>query len=296
MRIIGVDVGGTQIKIGLVQDDLEVLYRNEKPTPGSAQGIVDLIHEMITGVWRHVPGAPVGISFAGTWDNEGCVTANQLGLKKAPVKRMLAETFGISIPVANDAVCALMAEHRYGALKGTETGILLTLGTGIGGGIIVHGHPLHGHQGLHGELGHMITHIDGHACGCGQKGCWEQYAAAKALGIMAAPVTSKELVDRVRDGHKSDVWQQYIKEVTIGIQSLMMIFMPEVIAIGGGLSNAGEIVVDSIREAVEDTSAFRTYCPFTRIVPAHFRNDAGIIGAVALAEGILSSGIKHSFG
>ncbi|MDI9519667.1 MAG: ROK family protein [Bacillota bacterium] len=287
MKIIGVDVGGTQIKTGVVQGNLEVFHRDERPTPGTAQDIVNRVHEMVRDAWRHAPGAPVGISFAGTWDNEGCVTANQLGLKKAPVKRMLDEAFGISIPVENDAVCALMAEHRYGALKGTETGILLTLGTGIGGGVIVHGQPLRGHQGLHGELGHMITHIDGHACGCGQKGCWEQYAAARALGIMAAPMSTKELVDRVRDGHKSDVWQQYIKEVTIGIQSLMMIFMPEVIAIGGGLSNAGEIVVSSIREAVENTSAFKTYCPFTRVVPAQFRNDAGIIGAVALAEGNL---------
>jgi len=184
-------------------------------------------------------------------------------------------------------VCALMAEHRYGALKGCETGILLTLGTGIGGGVIAHGQPLRGHQGLHGELGHMITHPGGHPCGCGQKGCWEQYAAARALGLLAAPLTTRELVDRVRKGERSDVWQQYICEVTVGIQSLMMIFMPEVIAIGGGLSNAGSIVVDTIREAVEKTSAYRTYCPFTRVVPASFLNDAGIIGAVALAEGAI---------
>ncbi|MGI6724691.1 MAG: ROK family protein [Christensenellales bacterium] len=287
MSIIGVDVGGTQIKTGIVKDGLEVRCRDERPTPDTAQDIVNAVYNMVNEAWRHAPDAAVGISFAGTWDNEGCVTANQLGLKKAPVRQMLQDAFGMPVPVENDAVCALMAEHRYGALKGCETGILLTLGTGIGGGVIVRGEPLRGYQGLHGELGHMITHPDGHPCGCGQKGCWEQYAAARALGIMAAPLTTKELVDRVRKGYKSDVWQQYIREVTVGIQSLIMIFMPEIIAIGGGLSNAGSIVVDTIREAVEKTSAYLTYCPFTRVVPASFRNDAGIIGAVALAEGVL---------
>lgn len=284
MSVIGVDVGGTQIKLGIVRNDLEVVYRNQRPTPGTAQDIVIAIYDMVTAAWRMAPGAAVGISFAGTWDNEGRVTANQLGLKNAPVKQMLQDAFGMALPVENDAVCALMAEHCYGVLKGCEVGILLTLGTGIGGGVIVHGQPLRGYQGLHGELGHMITHPDGSLCSCGQKGCWEQYAAARALGQMAAPLTTKELVDQVRGGRQSDMWQQYIHEVAVGIQSLIMIFMPEVIAIGGGLSNAGSIVVDSIREAVESTSAFRTYCPFTRIVPACFRNDAGIIGAVALAE------------
>ncbi|HPY43283.1 MAG TPA: ROK family protein [Clostridia bacterium] len=287
MSIIGVDVGGTHIKTGIVQDDLKVRFRDERPTPAAAQDIVNAVYEMVNMAWRRAPGAAVGISFAGTWDNEGCVTANQLRLKKAPVRQMLRDAFGRPVPVENDAVCALMAEHRYGALKGCETGILLTLGTGIGGGVIAHGQPLRGHQGLHGELGHMITHPGGHPCGCGQKGCWEQYAAARALGLLAAPLTTRELVDRVRKGERSDVWQQYICEVTVGIQSLLMIFMPEVIAIGGGLSNAGSIVVDTIREAVEETSAYRIYCPFTRVIPASFRNDAGIIGAVALAEGAI---------
>ena len=284
MGIIGVDVGGTHIKTGIVKNDLEVRFRQERRTPGAAQDIVQVIYDMVKDAWRHAPDARVGISFAGTWDNEGCVTANQLGLKKVPVKQMLQDTFGMPIPVENDAVCALMAEHRYGALKGCETGILLTFGTGIGGGVMIHGQPLRGHQGLHGELGHMITHLDGRQCSCGQKGCWEQYAAARALGQMAAPLTVKELVDRVREGDHTEVWEQYIHEVAAGIQSLLMIFMPEVIAIGGGLSNAGSIVVDSIRQAVEKTSAFRTYCPFTKIVPARFLNDAGIIGAVALAD------------
>lgn len=284
MGIIGIDVGGTHIKAGVVQNNLEICHRQERATPGTAQGIVDTIHDMARDIWHHAPGAPVGISFAGTWDNEGCVTANQLGLKNAPVKRMLHQKFGMALPVENDAVCALMAEYRYGALKDSEVGILLTLGTGIGGGVIIHGQPLCGYQGLHGEIGHLITHPDGRQCSCGQKGCWEQYAAARVLGQMAAPLTTIELVDRVRDAHQSEVWRQYIQEVVYGIQSLMMVFMPEAIAIGGGLSNAGSILLDSIRETVETTSAFKTYCPFTRIVPARFRNDAGIIGAVALVE------------
>ncbi|NLD52594.1 MAG: ROK family protein [Clostridiales bacterium] len=284
MSIIGVDVGGTNIKAGVLQDTFEVCCRLDKPTPPTAGGIVNTIQEIVAELWRHVPGAPVGISFAGTWDNQGRVTANQLGLKNAPVKQMLQDVFGMDIPVENDAVCALIAEHRYGALKDCQVGILLTLGTGIGGGVMVHGQPLRGYQGVHGELGHMITHLDGRLCSCGQKGCWEQYAAARVLGQMAAPLTTKELADQVRNGLQSDVWQQYIHEVVGGIQSLLMVFMPEVIVIGGGLSGAGSILVGSIQQELEQTSAFQTYCPFTRVVPASFRNDAGIIGAAALAE------------
>lgn len=284
MSLIGVDVGGTRIKTGVVQRNLEVCWRDERATPDTAQGIVQAVYDMVQLAWRKAPGARVGVSFAGTWDGEGCVTANQLGLKRAPVKRMLQDAFGVALPLENDAVCALLAEHRYGSLQGCETAILLTLGTGIGGGVLVQGQPLRGHRGLHGELGHMITHLNGLACSCGQNGCWEQYAAARALGHMAAPLTTGELIACVRDGVHVDLWQRYIQELVGGIQSLMMVFMPEVLAIGGGLSNAGDMVADSIREAVELTSAFRTYCPFLRIVPAHFRNDAGIIGAAALAE------------
>lgn len=284
MKAIGVDVGGTSVKLGLVQDGLEVVFRDQRPTPRALEEIVLLIHEMVSAAWTHAPGAPAGISFAGTLDGEGCVTANQLGLVKAPVRQRLLERFGMALPVENDAVCALTAEHRYGALRGCETGILLTLGTGIGGGLILAGQPARGFQGLHGELGHMITHLDGRACSCGQQGCWEQYAAARALRQMAEPLTVEELVGQVRAGGRSKVWDSYIHEVAGGIQSLMMVFMPEVIAIGGGLSNAGSVLVDAVRAAVEQTSAYQKYCPFTRIVQAHFRNDAGVIGAAALTR------------
>ncbi|MPN39462.1 Glucokinase [bioreactor metagenome] len=139
-------------------------------------------------------------------------------------------------------------------------------------------------MGMHGEIGHMITHADGRPCSCGQNGCWEMYAAASKLREASQGMSVREVMNNVRAGRMIDIWENYIHEVVIGLSSLMMIFAPEVIAIGGGLSNAGSIVIDTLRAEVEKTSAFNTFNPFTRIVSAHFQNDAGILGAAALAS------------
>ena len=137
---------------------------------------------------------------------------------------------------------------------------------------------------MHGEIGHLITHPNGILCGCGQRGCWEQYAAARALQNMAEGLSVQDIMAQVKSGGMTDLWHSYIDEVVLGLSSLMMIFMPDVIAFGGGLSNAGSILVDSIREAAQKTSAFQRYCPFTQFVSARFQNDAGILGAAALVS------------
>lgn len=242
------------------------------------------IYDMVVLARKRYPGAPVGISCAGSIDSEGYVTANQLGWVDAPLAQMVSQLFGAPIPLDNDALCALEAERRYGALKNCKTGLLLTFGTGIGGGVIINGRPMRGYRGMHGEIGHMITHAGGRQCSCGQLGCWEAYAAASILRQMAGGMPVKEVISRVRLGELGDIWQAYIAEVAAGIASLMMIFVPEVIAIGGGLSNAGDLVIDSIRHMAQASTAFQIYNPFTRIVSAQFQNDAGIIGAASLAE------------
>ncbi len=284
MHVIGIDVGGTSIKLGVVGEGGQILYRDQEKTPHDIRQMVETLARLAQKARAQYPGAPIGLSCAGTLDTEGNITANQMGWMKEPISRLLEERFGEKIAVENDAVCALLAEHQHGALKGVETGILLTLGTGIGGGLILGGRPVRGHGGLHGEIGHLITHAGGTACGCGQQGCWEQYAAARALQIMSGGLEVKEIMDRVKAGELQELWQRYLDEVVIGLSSLMMVFMPDVIAFGGGLSNAGPIVVDSIREAAQKTSAFRIYCPFTQFVSASFQNDAGILGAAALVH------------
>jgi glucokinase len=284
MYAIGVDIGGTTIKLGCVQDGLNIIYRDRRQSPRDPAQMAQAIHSMVSVAERKFPGAPVGISCAGSMDNQGYVTASQLGWQAAPLGPLLYEQFNRALPMENDAMCALAAEHIHGALKGCDTGLLITLGTGIGGGIIVGGVPARGHMGLHGEVGHMITHADGRPCSCGQNGCWEMYAAASKLREMAGGISVREAISRIRAGDLLDIWEAYVHEVVIGLSSLMMIFAPQIIAIGGGLSNAGDIVIGTFRQQVEQTSAFRTFNPFTQIVSAHFQNDAGILGAAALAQ------------
>ena len=283
MYAIGVDIGGTTVKLGCVQDGISIIYRDRRQSPRDPQQMAQAIYSMVSIALKRFPGATVGISCAGSMDNQGNVTANQLGWVAAPLGALLYEQFKYSLPMENDAMCALAAEHIYGALKGCQTGLLITLGTGIGGGVIIGGIPARGHMGLHGEIGHMITHADGRLCSCGQQGCWEMYAAASKLREAAGGMSVREVMANVRAGRLLDIWENHIHEVVIGLSSLMMIFAPEVIAIGGGLSNAGDIVIGTIREEVEKTSAFNTFNPFTQIVSAAFQNDAGILGAAALA-------------
>lgn len=284
MLAIGVDIGGTTVKLGCVQEGLHIVYRDRRQSPRDPVEMARAIHSMVSVALKRFPGARVGISCAGSMDGQGYVTASQLGWVKAPLGPLIYDLFQASIPMENDAMCALAAEHLYGSLKGVTTGILVTLGTGIGGGLIIGGMPVRGHQGLHGELGHMITHAGGLPCSCGQHGCWEVYGAASALRKMAGGMSVRECISAIRAGQLSDIWQQYIQELVIGFSSLMMIFAPSVIAVGGGLSNAGSIVIETIRDAVQQTSAFQTFNPFTQIVSAHFQNDAGILGAAALAQ------------
>ena len=283
MYAIGVDIGATTVKLGCVKDGLEIVYRDKRRSPRDPAEMTEAIYTMAQIAIKRFPGAKVGISCAGSLDSQGYVTANQLGWVGAPLGSLLYERFHEGLPMENDAMCALAAEHLFGTLKNCDTGILITLGTGIGGGVIISGAPARGHMGLHGEIGHMITHGDGRQCSCGQKGCWEMYAAASILRGMTGGLSVREVITHVRAGELQELWTSYIDEVVIGLSSLMMVFAPSVIAIGGGLSNAGDIVIDTIREAVEKTSAFNVFNPFTQIVSAHFQNDAGILGAAALA-------------
>lgn len=283
MYAIGLDIGGTTIKLGVVRDGEEIVFRDTRPSVHDAAGLAQAAAGMLKDAWSQYPGAPAGISCPGAFTQEGLLNANQLDLVKAPFRQLLQKELGRDVPIANDGVCALLAELESGALQGCQTGIMITLGTGIGGGVIVNGKPYSGYHGTHAELGHMITHADGKRCSCGQTGCWEAYASASALSEMAGGMEPREILKRVEQGEMTDVWQSWLLEVAQGLIGLCSIFFPEVIAIGGGLSNAGETVVGGIRKTMEKDPGFNMYYKHVRVVSTRFRNDAGIIGAAALA-------------
>ena len=283
MYAIGLDIGGTTIKLGVVRDGEEIVFKDTRPSVHDAVGLAQAAASMLKNAWSQYPGAPAGISCPGAFNEAGLLNANQLDLVEVPFRQLLQKELGREMPIANDGVCALLAELDCGALRGCRTGIMITLGTGIGGGVVTDGKPYTGYHGTHAELGHMITHADGKRCSCGQTGCWEAYASASALSQMAGGMEPREILKRVEQGEMADIWQRWLHEVAQGLIGLCSIFFPEVIAIGGGLSNAGETVVGGIRDTMEKDPGFRMYYSHVRVVSTRFRNDAGIIGAAALA-------------
>ncbi len=282
MTVIGIDIGGTTVKLGAVENSEAIVYRDTRPSPHEPEQMTRLLAQMIRTARERFPGAPAGISTAGAIDAAGYIDANQLNFWHAPIGPRLRELLGESVPIENDGVCAMLAEYAAGALRGCACGVMITLGTGLGGGVMVNGRVLRGHGGAHAELGHMITHVDGEKCSCGQTGCWECYASASALSRMAGGMPPRDVVAAVRRGEMADVWRRYLHEVAQGLIGLCSIFAPEVIAVGGGLSGA-QIVVDGIRDAVERDPGYRQYYSYARIVSARFGNDAGILGAAELA-------------
>lgn len=283
MYAIGLDIGGTTLKLGLVRNGQEIVYRDTRPSVHEASGLARAAGEMIRKAWALHPEAPAGISCAGAFDPDGLWNANQLHLERVPLPDLLRQEIGRDIPLENDGVCALLAELDSGSLRNCRTGIMVTLGTGIGGGVIVDGKPYSGYMNNHAELGHMITHADGIRCSCGQTGCWEIYASAGALSRAAGGLSPQEVLRRVEQGGLSDVWENWLHEVAQGLIGLCAVFFPEIIAIGGGLSNAGDTLIGGIRRAMEADPGFQAYYSFVRLVSTHFRNDAGMLGAAALA-------------
>ena len=200
MKIAGIDLGGTTIKFGIFDDDLRILHKWSCPTPAKAS---DAAARMAAEIFPFGPDV-VGISAAGTVAG-GLVTANNLSWTDEPLAALVHEAVGLPTTIINDGHAALQAELHGGALQGVQTGLLLTLGTGIGGGIVLNGQCWLSPTGLAPELGHTITHADGLTCSCGQCGCYEKYASATALRRMADGEEPVELIDRAKRG-------QFVKE------------------------------------------------------------------------------------
>ena len=281
---IGIDIGGTTVKLGAVENGCDIVYRDTRSTPHDARDLSLLTAAMLRQARARYPGAPFALSMAGAFNENGNFDANMLGFENVPLRQLMEGAAGESVRIENDGICAMMAEHAAGALKGCSAAVMITLGTGVGGGVIVNGRPLKGKRGVQAELGHMITHVDGKPCSCGQTGCWECYASATALSEMAGGMPVKDVIALVREGGLADVWKIYTHEIAQGLISLCSIFSPEAIAIGGGLSNAGDILITGVREALARDRGYSLYYSGIRVLPAAFRNDAGIIGAAALAE------------
>lgn len=310
---IGIDIGGTRVKAGVVDLDGHVLARLSRDTPTtSPMAVLDAIADIVATLRRHHYVTSVGIGAAGFVDatQSTVLFSPHLAWRHEPLRDAVQRRTGLSVLVDNDANAAGWAEWRFGAAQNEEYMVCLTLGTGIGGALVIDGRPHRGRYGIAGEFGHMIVVPDGRACECGNHGCLEQYASGNALIRDAREAMDrgddygKRLLERL-DGDADQVSGLVVSELArdgdedalrcledvgawlgIGIANLAAAFDPALFVIGGGVSDADELLLEPARESFRRTLTGRGFRPEALIVRAHLGNDAGMIGAADMARSV----------
>ncbi|NDA80429.1 MAG: ROK family protein [Actinobacteria bacterium] len=311
---IGIDVGGTKLLGGVVDDDGRVIARLRRETPreGGA-ALTQLVAELILQLQKDVREeiSAVGLSAAGfvSADRERMLAATNIaGWTGVNLSEALSPIVGAPVIVENDANAACWGEYRFGAGRESSNMIFLILGTGLGGGMIVDGQLLRGAHGTAGEFGHMRVTTDGLLCGCGARGCYEQYAAGPALmrhvdeAIAASPerafellrygdgtfegLTGKHVAAAARDGDRiaNTAFKITGEWVGLGLASLIVTLDPDLIVLGGGLSEAGDVLITPARESLRRNASFSGHS-LPQIVAAALGNDAGLVGVADLARG-----------
>ena len=309
---IGIDVGGTKVLGGVVTETGEILETTRRETPregGSAltQTIADVALELS----KKYPVASIGVSAAGFISSDRqtiLATPNIAGWNGVNLDQELTQIIGKRIVLENDANAAAWGEFKFGAGRGRQDLMLLTLGTGVGGGLILGGALFRGAFGIGAELGHLRLIPDGHLCGCGIRGCLEQYASGSALmrhareAINASPDLARNLLAR-GDGTLGGLKGHHITEAAregdpvalaafntmanylgAGIASLCAVIDPSCIVLGGGVIDAGEIFLGPTREAALRLIPFSGKHPYPDIVPAELGNNAGLVGVADLSR------------
>ncbi|MEY2674990.1 MAG: hypothetical protein RL645_1356 [Actinomycetota bacterium] len=310
MHAIGIDIGGTKIAGALVDEDGSIVRELRVPTPAQdtqalTRAVADLINQLAEG--EEVSG--VGIAAAGFIDADqaNIVYAPNLSWRNEPFKANVEALIDLPVILENDANAAGWAEYRFGAGKGYKHMVMLTIGTGVGGAVIVDSHMLRGGFGIAGELGHIRMVPDGVLCGCGQHGCLESYGSGSALlrsarelaasgdplgarlrelEVENGQLTGTEVYAAIveRDPGALQILRELGTWIGQAIGSLVAVLDPEIVVIGGGVSAAGDLLLDPIREAYLAHLPARGFRPELKIVAAEFVNDAGVVGAADLVR------------
>lgn len=311
MIAIGIDIGGTSIKGAAVDSNGRVYEKFSMPfikgEPGeiTIRKLAEIVKEYISAQSLEKKIVGIGIGSPGTLDiKNGIVNyANNLGWNELHVADIMHETLPYPIRLTNDANAASLGEAKFGAGKAYETIIMLTLGTGVGGGIIINGKLFEGNEGKGGELGHTVIVADGEPCTCGRKGCLEAYASATALirETKKAMQTNKRSLmwkicpdidmvggkvsfEAAKNGDEAaiKVIDNYVKYLGEGILNFCNIFRPNVIVLSGGVANAGPFLFDKVNEYIKERNYGYKRTPEVKVLPAELGYDSGKIGAAAL--------------
>jgi len=305
----GVDLGGTNLRVGVVDDDGTIAAQRRAATPVALDDIVASIVSDVEELGSARPDAVgLGVGAAGMVDRDGAIhySPNITAFRRAPLAALLADALAMEVHVDNDANVAALGELVHGAARGCSDVVLVTLGTGVGGGIIVNGAVLRGGHGFGAEVGHFQIDPDGPQCACGERGHWEAMASGTALGALGrAQAAAGDLPDvlaraggvvdaidgmlvgdAAQDGDPSAlaVLRAYAHHVAIGLVGLVNVFDPELVVISGGLVELGDVLLDPIREAFAGRIEGAAFRPDVPIVAAALGGDAGLVGAAALAR------------
>ncbi len=297
---IGIDLGGSHIAIGVVDKDGKILDKREKRLRGIEKKAIKktIENEIITNVKEYsklYKISDIGIAVPGTVSKETVIKSVNLGLKDYKIIENIQKEINWPIKIRNDAKCAALAEHKYGALKKYNRVLFLTLGTGIGGAVIIDGKLLNTGELPGCEIGHMVIKQNGILCNCGRKGCFEKYASMKAfkdnlrnqLGY-DENTSGKQLMAILKENKKGNpdyekiekIRKQYIKDLSTGISNLINIFEPEAIGIGGSFVYFSEVLLKDLKREIAEQNMLFNPRKDINIQTAILGNEAGIIGAV----------------
>lgn len=314
MYYLGIDLGGTNIAIGLVDETGKILHKDSAPT-GRERPYQDIIRDMAMLSLKVVGNAganikdikSIGIGSPGVPDEKNGVLIynNNLGFRNVPLREEMQKYIDLPVYIGNDANVAALAESVAGAAKDVEHSVTVTFGTGVGSGVVINKKVYSGFNFAASELGHMVIIADGEQCSCGRKGCWEAYASATALirqtrrALEENPhsliksmingdlskIDAKTAFDAAKRGDEvgQRIVKQYIKYMAEGLANIVNIFMPQVIVIGGGVCKEGEYLLKPLRQMLEER-AYTDKIPHPEIKIAQMGNDAGIVGAAMLGK------------
>ncbi len=317
MYYIGVDLGGTNIAIGIVDESKKIVLKGSTPTNPARDGEL-IIKDMAALAEKLLKDAKiplaevayVGIASPGTANSDTGVIeyANNLPFRDFPIAEYFKKYLPVkAVYVANDANAAALGEHVAGAAKGSRNSVMITLGTGVGGGIVLDGKLYSGFNHAAGELGHIVIRQGGRLCSCGRRGCWEAYSSATALSAMTKEkvlecktqlipslmideyeangrVSARTAFAAMKQGDVPgrEVVDSYITSLACGIANVINIFQPEILCIGGGVCNERDYLLKPLMEKVAHEQYTRANDKQTKVVIAELGNDAGIIGAACL--------------
>ena len=306
---IGVDVGGTKIAAGVVDESGLLLEQQRVRTPDDdPEALRSAIVVLIQDLKAKHDVVAVGIGAAGFVNAErtGVFFSAHVPFGNAPFSEKLQESVGLPVAIENDGNAAAWAEHAFGAGQGVDDQLMVALGTGIGGGLILGGELYRGGHGVAAEIGHINLVPGGRQCECGREGCWEEYASGNALVRMAreaaadgsAPkllaeadgdasaVTGHQVTELARAGHEEGLrmFEQLAEPLGNGLATLVAVLDPTLVVVGGGVSEAGEFLLEPVRPALERQLSGRGHREAPELRLAALGNDAGLIGAADLAR------------